>query len=364
MGFIDKIIDVTGDDEIEYFLREWWDEREVREYIDDSLRSKVRRDGISNHLDPVVEDTSTLPDLDDPPELPTIDDTVGSNGSKEDDGDESIVVRRYMDLSKFNSFLNSGIWFSRLDNFDDDYEGQISDETVRRRYDKMEYLEFEDDPPPYNIQDMDYAKDKIVRKQSYVSCWRYGGEESKIIWDAYLGERDGVAIETTLESLRDQIAQVDQDFLFGKINYKKYKGSTEPFARDYVDRVFYKRFAFDDEQELRILTRQEIDNYDVILDEGKNFHLDIEASTGFNVNIDINDLVDKVILPPGINNRGISQVVHIVEQHDIDAEIWKSIIDVPPRRTATVAVEGENRGEVTDDSLRRARIIDKSEYLG
>lgn len=297
MGFIDKIIDVTGDDELEYFLREWWNEREVRQFLDESLRSKVHRDGISNRLDPVVENTSTLPTLDDPPELPTTDDIVGSSESEGDDNDESIVVRRYMDLSKFTSFLNSGIWFSRLDNFEDDYEGQISDETVRRRFDKWEYLEFEDDPPPYNIQDMDYAKDQIVRKQSFVSCWRYGGMESKIIWDAYLEGRNGVAVETTLENLRDQMEAADREFLFGKVNYKDYKGGTEPFARDYVDRVFYKRFAFADEQELRILTRREIDGYDVVLDEGKDFHLDIDATTGFNVSIDANNLINKVILP-------------------------------------------------------------------
>jgi hypothetical protein len=34
-----------------------------------------------------------------------------------------------------------------------------------------------------------------------MSCWRYGGEESAVFWDACIDDGNGVAVETTLDTL-------------------------------------------------------------------------------------------------------------------------------------------------------------------
>jgi hypothetical protein len=126
--------------------------------------------------------------------------------------------------------------------------------------------------------------------------------------------------------------------------------------------VFHKRFAFDDEQELRLLARQQINDLNVELSEGKSFDVKISSDIGFSIEINPNELINKVILPPGVNDREISRVVRLMDYHNVDAEVWRSILDVSPGATAPQRVTGEDAGEITRDDMRHMRVIDKSKY--
>ena len=68
------------------------------------------------------------------------------------------------------------------------------------------------------------AEDEILRKQSFVSCWRYGGEESAVFWDAYIDDGNGVVVETTLDTLSSAMERAHREVLIGKVNYREYKG--------------------------------------------------------------------------------------------------------------------------------------------
>lgn len=352
MDYLDAVVEATGehDSVLREILQEDHDEEEVQEFLSDAIRSKIRRDFVASRLKQTIENTATVPDLDDPPELP------------ERSDEEPILVRKYLNLSKFVSLLQDGIWFSRLDNFDDDYEGRVSDKTVRHRFDKWEYLEFEDDPPPYDLRQMYAAEDEILRKQSFVSCWRYGGEESAVFWNAYIDDGNGVAVETTLDTLSSAMEGADREVLIGKVNYREYKGSDERFAANGVDRVFHKRIAFGDEKELRLLTRQQLNDLDLEVSETGDIDMELEADPGFNLKVDPEDLIERIILPPDINDRQLTQVVQLMEYHDITAEIWRSMLDVSPGTTAPIQVTGDDAGKIARDDMRHARLVDKSEY--
>jgi hypothetical protein len=328
--------------------------QEIQSYLYKSLQEKLLQDNVLSSLWSTAEKEAKIPDLDDPPEKP----------SPRDQGPirpdcRGVTVRRYLDTSKFVSLLQSGIWLNRLDNFSDDFEGTVSDKLQRIRYDLWEYGEFEGTTPPFDSRNMDAAKDKLIQKQSFVSCWRYGGIESAVFWEAYIDNGDGVAVETTLNKLQSALNNVDRDVLIGKMNYRRYKGSDETFGKNPVKRVFHKRFAFDDEKELRLLSRKKINDISIKQKRNKKFDVEFDADIGFNLDINPNDLISRVILPPGVNNREISRVVNIIEYHDIDAEVWRSILDVDPKATAPVDASS---GEVVRDDMKRQRIIDKSEY--
>ena len=126
MDYLDAVVEATGehDSALREILQKDYDEEEVREFLSDAIHSKIRCDFVASRLEQTIENTATLPDIDDPPELP------------ERSEEEPTLVRKYLDLSKFVSLLQGGIWFSRLDNFDDDYEGRVSDKTVRHRFDQ------------------------------------------------------------------------------------------------------------------------------------------------------------------------------------------------------------------------------------
>lgn len=352
MDYLDAVVEATGehDSALREILQKNYDEEEVREFLSGAIRSKIRRDFVASRLEQTIENTATLPDIDDPPELP------------ERSEEEPTLVRKYLDLSKFVSLLQDGIWFSRLDNFDDDYEGRVSDKTVRHRFDQWEYLEFEDDPLPYDLRQMYAAEDEILRKQSFVSCWRYGGEESAVFWNAYINNGNGVAVETTLDTLPSAMERADREVLIGKVNYREYKGSDERFAANGVDRVFHKRIAFGDEKELRLLARQRLNDMDLEVSETGNIDMELKTDPGFNLKVDPENLIERIVLPPDINDRQLTQVVQLMEYHDITAEIWRSMLDVSPGTTAPIQVTGDDAGEIARDGMRHARLVDKSKY--
>lgn len=350
--FLEQVLKVSGEAEsgVKDILPEWYTEDELRKFLSNSIRSKIHSDGISRELEMKISDTATLPDDTNEPDYPD-----SPNG-------DDVIVRKYFEISKFVSFLRSGIWFSRLDLFDDNYEGHVPEEIIRDRMDSWEFT-IDEEGPPFDVRDMFRAEDDVVRKQSFVSCWRYGGKESSVFWDAYIGDQNGVAVQTTLEKLESAMESADQDILIGKVDYKNYKGTRERFASDSIGRVFHKRFAFEDEQELRLLARQRINDHSVNWKGSKKFDVSIDADPGFNVTIDPDDLIEKVILPPSINERQITEVINLMDYHGISAEVWKSVLDVHPWSTAPVRVTGPNRGEVTRSDMKQDRKINKSNYV-
>jgi hypothetical protein len=95
MDYLNAVVEATGehDSALREILQEDHDEEEVQEFLSDAIRSKIRRDFVASRLKQTTENTATVPDLDDPPELP------------EKSDEEPILVRKYLDLSKFVSLL-------------------------------------------------------------------------------------------------------------------------------------------------------------------------------------------------------------------------------------------------------------------
>ncbi len=104
------------------------------------------------------------------------------------------------------------------------------------------------------------------------------------------------------------IKQDHRKVLIGKVNYREYKRSDERFAANGVDRVFRKRIAFRDEKELRLLARQELNDLDLEVSETKDIDMELEADSGFNLKVDPEALIERIILPPDINNRQLTHV--------------------------------------------------------
>lgn len=329
-------------------LEEMYSEEEFRAFLKEIIWDKHQRDNLSEVVENEIDDLATLPD-----DTPNINLPAG-------DGSE-IVVRRYLDTAKFTSFLTDGIWFGRLSNFSDSYEGRSSEEAVRNWMDIKEFAVDEEPVAPYDLADLKKAREEINRNQSLVSCWRYGGNESSVFWNAYIDGTDGLAIETTLDKLKSQMEAATPEILIGKVRYKQYKGTRERHSTGDVERVFTKRFAFEDEQELRLVMRRRVNDFELTLN-GRQFSVDLAASPGIQVDIDPNELIDRLILPPGASDRDITRIVQIAEYHGIDAEILRSHLDISPGRTASVHVDGDNAGEIADEDMTRARSIDKSEY--
>ena len=114
------------------------------------------------------------------------------------DSETSIV--RYMSLSKFYSIItDEALWFPRIDQFSDEYEG-------------------------FAVVDIGTESADAFRKMSCASCWNEYQSESFPLWRIYLGgEQAGVAV----------VSKVGK--LMSSIKNKYDKEHIEPYIVEYVD---------------------------------------------------------------------------------------------------------------------------------
>ena len=182
------------------------------------------------------------------------------------------VLLRYMSFAKFVAMLSShSLHLCRLDALGDKdrFEGSLP-RGQRERLVQELIAELERDPPPALLEarrrwadsrrTVEWRADAQVRaytlalrSSTYVSCWSLG-PESEAMWRLYCEGREGVAMVTTLQKLRDSLA--DADVLISPVRYIDYHRETLP-GRDYIHQLIHKRIAFVHEREVRVVHRPE-----------------------------------------------------------------------------------------------------------
>lgn len=174
---------------------------------------------------------------------------------------DNTPIIRYMSLSKFYSLLSSeSLWFPRVDQFSDEYEGLAVIETPS--------------------SDADY-----FRKLSLVSCWNRFVTESFPLWKIYLGnEPAGIALVSTvgnfMKSLKNESDKANiTPYLVQYVNpFETYSGINNMLL------VTRKKNFYEYENEIRF-------NY--YTGGGK-----IEQPVGKPIQLDPKTLINKVILSP------------------------------------------------------------------
>ncbi len=94
---------------------------------------------------------------------------------------------------------------------------------------------------------------RLSNRALYVSCWHMNDDESAAMWDVYLGGRDGVALQTTVGALRDELdhgSGQETPVFLGAVNYLDYARQTWGPYRPF-NAVMHKRRSFAHERELR-----------------------------------------------------------------------------------------------------------------
>jgi len=108
--------------------------------------------------------------------------------------DDSVVLWKYMSLSKFIALLvDNGLWFNRIDCFEDVFEGRFPDFNEKLR------------PEVYGAERLSKEQYSIFEKQSreslFVSCFHANDYESAAMWTLY-SKVEGIAIQTTAKNLK------------------------------------------------------------------------------------------------------------------------------------------------------------------
>ncbi|MDI5896191.1 MAG: hypothetical protein Q8R22_03390 [Flavobacterium sp.] len=216
--------------------------------------------------------------------------------------DPNTIVWKYLDLSKFLDLLMSEkLFMSRSDKFEDQYEGTFSEPT----FEEIKKLSI-DNPDFLNYY-------KTHREKVAISSWHINEYESFAMWQIFTQNSEGLAIQSTIGRLQESLVpETNFNQYIGEVNYIDYKKEHIPFD-DMFFPFLFKRKSFQYEGEVRIIT-----------DIGKS---DIKINEGLKINVDINQLIEKIYIHPKSENWYKNLVIQLVKQLGFDFTIEKSDLE-------------------------------------
>lgn len=216
--------------------------------------------------------------------------------------DPDTVVWKYLDLSKFlDLLLSKKLFMSRSDKFEDQYEGTFSEPT----FEEIKRLSVN------NPEFLNYYKSH--REKVIVSSWHINEYESFAMWQIFTQNSEGLAIQSTVNRLKKALNSDSQHKQYiGEVNYIDYKKEYIPFD-DMFFPFLFKRKSFQYEREIRIISDVTQSN--------------IKLNDGLKINVDINQLIEKIYIHPKSENWYKNLVIQLVKQLGFDFTIEKSDLE-------------------------------------
>ncbi|HFK1481124.1 TPA: DUF2971 domain-containing protein [Bacillus cereus] len=207
-------------------------------------------------------------------------------------------IWRYMDFTKLVYLLDTqSLFFVRSDKFDDPFEGLI---------------------PKANEQwDLDNEYNQIVkrskthRKFTAITCWHRNDYESAAMWDLYLKNGDGVAIQSTIMNFKNSLNKTDKEIYLGKVDYIDY--DKDLISNDIYAPYTHKRISFDHEKEVRaVYAVPYSDNIEPLFEFGVPIECDVEI------------LIEKIHISPTAPDWFEELVRSVCKKYGLDKKITKS----------------------------------------
>jgi hypothetical protein len=216
--------------------------------------------------------------------------------------DNNTIVWKYLDLSKFlDMLLSQQLFMSRSDKFEDQYEGTFSEPTFE------EIKKIAANNPKF----LDYYKSH--REKVVISSWHINEYESFAMWQIFTKNNEGLAIQSTIGRLKEALRPENRiEQYIGNVNYIDYKKEYIPFDDTFFPFLF-KRKSFQYEREVRIISDVSTQN--------------ISVNEGLKINVDLNQLIEKIYIHPKSENWYKKLVIELVSKLDFKIEIEKSDLE-------------------------------------
>lgn len=216
--------------------------------------------------------------------------------------DPNTIVWKYLDLSKFlDLLLSQKLFMSRSDKFEDQYEGTFSEPT----FEEIKKLAIN------NPEFLNYYK--THREKVAISSWHINEYESFAMWQIFTQNSEGLAIQSTIGRLQEALKpETNFNQYIGEVNYIDYKKEYIPFD-DLFFPFLFKRKSFQYEREVRIISD---------ISESK-----LKINDGLKINVDINQLIEKIYIHPKSENWYKKLVIQLVSELGFNFEIEKSDLE-------------------------------------
>ncbi len=205
-------------------------------------------------------------------------------------------IWRYMDFRQFISLIQrEELWFARLDQFFDSYEGVPPNKMRASIRDRLENspINIPVDKATMGVMNMF----KAAQLSTFVNCWHHSNNESAAMWGIYDNRGKEIAIKTNVLNLMDSIQGNYDDLKYGKVTYSDTE-EIENFPIQATAPVFFKRPSFSHEQEFRIVLRDEnlVEGYQSPKEHVSS--LMEEAEPGRGLKVDVESLIEEIVISP------------------------------------------------------------------
>ncbi len=251
--------------------------------------------------------------------------------------DKDAILWRYMDLNKFQSLLETkSLFFCRVDKFSDPFEGSLPKIEAEYRFEEHKRMDYEFDRKfneelvIKNINGIGSLHQRL-KKGTVVNCWHSNSNESDAMWQLYLKDNEGVAIQSSVDKIANVIRDIPEKIGISKVRYLNYETDR------WYDRVKYpihgynlyiplvhKRIEFEHEREVRLI-------YDVPDAVHDAEYWDRQPNgIGKFININIETLIEKIILPPTIDSKAAFKIEQLVKSYGYNFKFEKSVLSKKP----------------------------------
>jgi len=217
--------------------------------------------------------------------------------------DDTTPIWRYMNYATFMAMLErQALYFAACSQFQDRFEGSLPKENAAERMRQLTHLMQSEPSGARSLVEVEKeVGDSWYRDREFVAanCWyldKTNQGESDAMWRLYVGDAPGVAIRSTVESLKKAIMADNHDVFIGEVQYINYE--TGRFVqRSEFSRFLRKRIAFEHEHELRAMVKietraQSNERFDYAQREPL-------FAGGIDVRIDLQTLIHQIRTSPG-----------------------------------------------------------------
>lgn len=244
---------------------------------------------------------------------------------------DSTVIWRYRSFPQLLSLLEYGtLWFSRIDQFKDPYEGSVTEHDAETRIQTHEALSESN----YDEERLKKAGENW-RKSLYANCWHERAIESASFWEIYSRRGQAVAIKSTVGSVLDSISiggGPDSDghvggIEWGRVEYIDFE--TDRIGHNPLVRPFFKRESFKHEEEVRFILHYT--HVDETPEEENIVTPDFSSQPpGIRLHVILDRLINEIRISPWADDWFVDLVKDVAETFGVE-EVYASNLAGEPR---------------------------------
>lgn len=239
---------------------------------------------------------------------------------------DETVIWRYMSAERFIDVLSGSLYFAAATQFDDAFEGAITQaQFAKRRALHARLLGAERDlDATMRSTSRAFAE---LRRLTKMNCWHASDHENVAMWERYLPKGTcGVAIQSTVGALRSALQPFRLDPRFGeenivvrRVQYMNY--STDESPGQAMDApFFYKRIEYRDEREVRaVLSLRMAEEFGVRVPD-----------LGVAVGVDPCLLIAEVRVGPDCKSDDLSRVRSLMQARGVERPVARSTLSRRP----------------------------------